>query len=150
MSAWKTSDRWRVTPWAPLACVVLAVYGSSCTTLEYDGDVFAPSDKVDVLFALEDIEQPYTVIGKLTARAQANKVGVERMQKKMIRAAMDRGADALVYVSSNKSEVPNTDRYQEFRDPDDRPEFGPAPTDTVRIVKALLVRYGKETKKTMP
>lgn len=136
--------------WTPIACVLLAICGSSCTTLEYDGDVLAPSDKVDIFFALEDITQPYTVIGKLTARAQANKVGVERMQKKMIRAAMDRGADALVYVSSEKSDVPNTDRYQEFRNPDNRPEFGPAPTDTVRTIKALLVRYGKETKKTTP
>lgn len=117
--------------------------GLSCTALEYKGDVYAPSHKVDVLFALEDIEGPYTVIGTLTARAQANKVGVENIQRKMIRAAMDRGADALVYVTSETSEVPNRNRYEEFRDPEERPGFGPEPTDKVRIIKALLVRYGE-------
>ncbi|GMV93077.1 MAG: hypothetical protein AMXMBFR82_28550 [Candidatus Hydrogenedentota bacterium] len=139
----------KVRLWYPQGAVALLFAGLlcgglSCTTLEYKGDVFAPSDKVDVLFALEDIEGPYTVIGNLTARAQANKVGVEKIQRKMIRAAMDRGADALVYVTSETSEVPNRNRYEEFRDPEERPRFGPEPTDKVRIIKALLVRYGED------
>jgi hypothetical protein len=126
------------------------VSGTSCTTLEYEGDVSAPSNKVDVLFALEDIEGPYTIVGKLTARGQANKVSVENIQRKMIRAAMDRGADALVYVSSETSEVPNRNRYEEFRDSEERPDFAPEPTDTVRIVKALLVRYGEDPLPSAP
>lgn len=121
----------------------LMLLAASCTTIRYSGSVVAPSDKVDIFFALEDIERPYTVMGEMSAHAQANKVSVERMQRKLIEAAMDRGADALVYVSSEKSEVPNTDYYQQFRDPDERMEFGPPPTDTVRIVKALLVKYGE-------
>ena len=137
-------------PLLVVACLVGVFAVSACTTLEYHGDNHAPSDKVDVLFALEDIEQPYTVMGRLTARAQANKTGVERMQRKLIRAAMDRGADAIVYVSSEKAEVPNRDRSQEFRDPEQRPDFGPAPTDTVRIIEALLVQYGEDPTKTAP
>lgn len=133
-----------------LLCVWVMVTGTSCATLEYEGDVSAPSNKVDVLFALEDIEGPYTVVGKLTARGQANKVSVENIQRNMIRAAMDRGADALVYVSSETSEVPNRNRYEEFRDPEERPDFAPEPTDTVRIVKALLVRYGEDPLKSAP
>lgn len=130
--------------------VLGAFMAGSCTTLDYRGDVRAPSDKVDVLFALEDIEQPYTVMGRLTTRAQAGKTGVESMQRKMIRAALDRGADAIVYVSSEKVDVPNRDLGQEFRDPEDRPDFGPAPTDTVRTIEALLVCYGEDPVKMAP
>lgn len=126
---------------AALGFVALAA--ASCTTLEYRGDVLAPSDKVDIFFALEDIETPHYVIGELKAHAQANKVNVERMQRKMVRAAMDRGADALVYVSSETSEVQNRDLYQEFRDSERRPEFAPDESDTVRIIKALLVKHGE-------
>jgi hypothetical protein len=120
-----------------------ALTAMSCTTVDYKGDVLAPSDKVDVFFALEDIEQPHRVFGELKAHAQANKVGVERMQRKIVRAALDRGADALVYLTSETSEVQNHDLYQEFRDSEERPEFGPPESDTVRIVKALLVKYGE-------
>ena len=115
----------------------------SCTTVEYEGTTVAPSDKVDIFFALEDIGKPYTVMGPMKAHAQANKVSIERMQKKMVKEAMGRGADALVYLSDETSDVRNRDYYQDFRSADERPEFGPPPTDTVRIIKALLVKYGE-------
>lgn len=122
---------------------LVALAAASCTTIEYGGDVLAPSDKVDVFFALEDIDQPHRVMGELKAHAQAKTVGAERMQRKMVRAALDRGADALVYLTSETSEVQNRDLYQEFRDSEERPEFAPPESDTVRIIKALLVKYGE-------
>lgn len=146
MRGFYMQSRWGV----PALVVAFASIAGSCTTLEYRGDVRAPSNKVDVLFALDDIEPPYTVMGTLTARAQENKTGVERMQRKMIRAALDRGADAIVYLSTKKTDVPNRDLGQEFRDPEDRPDIGPAPTDAVRTIEALLIHYGEDPLKAAP
>lgn len=125
---------------APLTLGVLCML-ASCTTLTYEGETFEPSDTVDVYFAMADVAQPYVVIGEVAAYAQAGAVSVERMQRVIVKAALERGADGLVYDSTELTTVPNRDYAQEFRDPEERPAFGPAPYNRVRSVKARLIKY---------
>lgn len=71
---------------------------ASCGTIvDYVGNSYPPSDKVDVFVTLPSVTRKYEVIGKGYANSapMVRRVG-ERVQKKAVQKARSKGADAVV------------------------------------------------------
>lgn len=71
---------------------------ASCgTVVDYVGSSYPPSDKVDVFVSLSSVKKEYQVIGKgyVGAAPFARRTG-EKAQKKALKKARSKGADAIV------------------------------------------------------
>jgi hypothetical protein len=71
---------------------------ASCGTIvDYVGNSYPPSNKVDVFVTLPSVKREYQVIGKGYANSalMVRRVG-ERVQKKAVQKARSKGADAVV------------------------------------------------------
>lgn len=70
----------------------------SCGTIvDYVGNSYTPTNKVDVFVSLSSVKKEYQIIGKGYAGSGTlvRRLG-EKVQKKALRIAKDKGADAIV------------------------------------------------------
>lgn len=77
----------------------LAVLFSSCFTrhrLDYLGNSYAPTQKIDVYVDVSAIKKSYTIIGK-SYFEQTAFTSLESMQRKAVETAKHRGADAVLF-----------------------------------------------------
>ncbi|HSG98455.1 MAG TPA: hypothetical protein VLB27_00300 [candidate division Zixibacteria bacterium] len=96
-----------------LLVVALALAALSCTKIDYVGRSYLPTAHVDIYFSLDDVTTPYEVMGHMVAHAN-DMVSAEKMQKKMVEKAKEKGADAVVilglerYQSGEKTSTSET------------------------------------------
>lgn len=79
-----------------LVCISIC----SCTPhLDYLGDSYAPTQKVDIFFDENDIEKDFKVMGIVKNEGRPLDLDdTESMQKAMIAKAKSLGADAVLFV----------------------------------------------------
>ena len=78
--------------------LILSALLSSCgPTIYYLGDEYSRSRNVRVYYEEGRIDEPYTVIGRMT-NDQSKNYKPDRIRKQMIRKAKRHGADALVFT----------------------------------------------------
>ena len=76
--------------------LMLAFY--SCTKLNYLGSSYTPTRNVDVFVDPSAVKKPYTIIGKGYFDYSVYSLSLtEKMQKKAIQKAKDKGADAILF-----------------------------------------------------
>jgi hypothetical protein len=68
-----------------------------CVNTDYVGESYAPTTQVDVYYAMEDVEKPHVVMGKITATAMDGWDSSE-MVEELKSQAMAKGADGLVIM----------------------------------------------------
>ena len=84
-----------------LALCALALFVSGCATVDYVGETYVPTNRVDMYFDAKDIQRPYKVMGQMTLE-EDEYVNAERMQADLKKEAMARGADAVLFTGLQK------------------------------------------------
>jgi nucleotide-binding universal stress UspA family protein len=74
---------------------------AGCAHVDYVGESYAPTSRVDVFYSEENVPRAYTVIGEVVATGDAL-VSTGKMQEKIRKEAMKNGADAVVLTSLEK------------------------------------------------
>jgi hypothetical protein len=70
---------------------------SSCrSSLEYIGAYFPPTENVDVFVSESAIKKPYDIVGKSVVPSEFAGLRMERMQRRAIVKARQKGADAIL------------------------------------------------------
>ena len=75
--------------------ILLTLTLVSCTKIDYIGEEYAPTDRVDQFFAASDVGRDYKVIGYIIASAP-DIVSAEKMHKKLVEKARLVGADGVI------------------------------------------------------
>ncbi|MEM1319815.1 MAG: hypothetical protein AAGG75_06130 [Bacteroidota bacterium] len=75
-----------------LLWINLLLLVAACTTIDYVGNSYTPTKKVDVFFDERDIDRDYEVIGKAIGEG----VSMDGVKDKMIERAKREGADAVL------------------------------------------------------
>jgi hypothetical protein len=74
---------------------LLLLLGSCASSLNYVGNSYTPTNQVDVYVDESAIRKAYEIVGKGYVR-NGNLANPERIQKKAIRKAQQKGADAVL------------------------------------------------------
>ena len=84
------------------ALAVLAVVAlAGCAHIDYVGESYAPTTRVDVFYSEANVPRAYTIIGEVVATGDAL-VSTGKMQEKIRKEAQKHGADAVVLTSLEK------------------------------------------------
>ncbi len=78
----------------------LAIIMMSCSPrMHYLGDVYSPSNNVDVYYDELDIKKDFRVMGQLSSDNQDNPtIGLEKIKEAMIKEAGEKGADGILFL----------------------------------------------------
>ena len=80
--------------------VLLVVIINSCSpTINYLGDVYAPSDSIDTYYSPNDIDVEFKVMGQIQNELDYGSTSLRRVQDKMIEEAMKVGADGILFLN---------------------------------------------------
>ncbi len=80
-----------------LIAMVLIILFAGCTKIDYVGEEYPPTTRVDLFFAMDDIERDYKIMGHIVASAD-DIVSAGKMQEKIMEEARKKGADAVVIL----------------------------------------------------
>jgi hypothetical protein len=87
-----------------ISLVIFAALVVGCTTTDYLGKTYPPTQHVDVFFSLQDVQRPYEVMGEIRAEAD-DIVSYDTMQQKLMQEAMQKGADAILIEKLDTTET---------------------------------------------
>jgi hypothetical protein len=87
-----------------ISLVIFAALVASCTTTDYLGKTYPPTQHVDVFFSTQDVQRPYEVMGEIRAEAD-DIVSYDTMQQKLMQEAMQKGADAILIEKLDTTET---------------------------------------------
>ena len=79
-----------------IASIMAFLVGSCGPSIYYLGEDFDRTRVIQVFYDEQEIQQPYTVIGRM-AHDKEKEYDVERIKKNMIREAKKVGADGLIF-----------------------------------------------------
>lgn len=74
---------------------LLVVVAASCTKIDYVGEEFPPTDRVEQFFSPTDVTREYKVMGYIAVSAP-DMVSAEKMHKKLVEKAQKVGADGVI------------------------------------------------------
>lgn len=92
--------------------LIIAICITACTKIDYIGEEYPPTTHVDLFFDMDDVTREHKVMGHLIATAD-DMVSAEKMQKKMMKKAREKGADAIVITGFEKFRSGETTSYKE-------------------------------------
>lgn len=92
--------------------LIIAICLSACTKIDYIGEEYPPTTHVDLFFDIDDVTREHKIMGNLIATADDG-VSAEKMQKKIIEKAKQKGADAVVITGFEKYRSGESTTYKE-------------------------------------
>lgn len=92
--------------------LIIAICLSACTKIDYIGEEYPPTTHVDLFFDMDDVTREHKVMGNLIATADDG-VSTEKMQKKIMEKARQKGADAVVIMGFDKYQSGESTTYRE-------------------------------------
>ena len=87
-----------------ISLFMFAALMASCTTTDYLGKTYPPTQHVDVFYSPQDVQRPYEVMGEIRAEAD-DIVSYDTMQQKLMQEAMQKGADAILIEKLDTTET---------------------------------------------
>ncbi len=93
---------------AALAALLL----TACAHIDYVGRTYPPTNKVDLYFHESDVDVPFEVMGTVIARAP-DFIGAEKLQRKLMKKAGEKGADAVVITGLERYKTGSSTTYNE-------------------------------------
>ena len=125
-----------------LALFVLFV--AACAKIDYIGQSYPPTTRVDLYFSEQDIRQNYRVMGRVIAQANEG-ISVEHLQKKLEAKAREEGADGIIIHGFDRLQTGETTTYNEEtrRDETKRSIAGITITsaEEERQIRAMFIKY---------
>ena len=75
-----------------------------CTTINYIGESYPPSQQVDLYFSEKDIDKEYRVVGRIVATANAHELiySSDKFTQSILKKARKKGADGVVILGFEK------------------------------------------------
>lgn len=129
---------------AVMIAALALVLCSGCTKIDYVGRSYPPTTHVDIFFAMEDVKRAYEVMGHMVAHAD-DIVSAEKMQKKIIEKAQEKGADAVVILGLERYRSGEKSEYTQTTDEDDGKVTVKSKSSTdaeyEKEISATLLRY---------
>src|SRR3981081_870129 len=124
---------------------VLCALLTACTTTDYFGRTYPPTQRVDVFFSPLDVRRPYEVMGEIHAQAD-ELVSLQAMQRQLRNEAMQKGADAILIEHVGKTETGFTTLENKSKDKRKSGEsssttISTTQIETNRVVRAKLLKY---------
>ena len=89
-------------------CLIGSLYllfiAVGCTTINYIGESYPPSQQVDLYFSEKDIEKQYKVVGRIIATANAHELiySSDKFTQSILKKARGKGADGVVILGFEK------------------------------------------------
>lgn len=117
-----------------LAAALLLCGLTSCTKIVYDGTTFPATVQVEVYRDIKDIPREYEVMGLIKASGKGLFSG-SSLESKLIKAARQKGADAILFEVSGESTTEGRVT------PDERGMGKLSATETTKWVKAFLLKF---------
>ncbi|MHC4727045.1 MAG: hypothetical protein ACYS17_07400 [Planctomycetota bacterium] len=123
----------------------------ACATVNYIGDSYPPTERVDLYFSEEDIEKEYIVIGRIVATANSDELfySGDKFTEAVRKKAREKGADGIVVfgfgkVVSGTSE--SRDRTEKTEEKGDKTvtresESVSSTVEEKRRIEALAIKY---------
>jgi hypothetical protein len=124
----------------PLPIFFLAVFAliAGCTTTDYLGKTYPPTQHVDVFFSPQDVKRAYEVMGEIRAEGD-DIVSYESMQQKLVQEAMQKGADAILIEKLDMTETGYTTVENKARENHRRRASSSTAISTTHIEKDRLI-----------
>jgi len=132
-----------------VAVLFVLLFLSACTKIDYIGEEYPPTTHVDLFFDMDDVTREHKVMGNLIATADDG-VSTEKMQKKIIEKAKEKGADAVVIMGFDKYQSGETTSYHETSE-EGKTKKGKSKTTTTatsstsvkekKQIKAVFIKY---------
>lgn len=126
-----------------LFCITLLIL-VGCTQIDYIGQEYPPTDNVDLYFDEDEVGRDYKVMGQLIATA-GEWVSAEKMQKKIKKKAMEKGADGVVILGLERYISGETTKYSETTtDKKDKTKISGSSTtqaEEKKEIKAIFIKY---------
>jgi len=117
-----------------LPAVILLGGLTSCTKIVYDGTTFPATAQVEVYRDIKDIPREYEVMGLIKATGKGLFSG-SSLESKLIKAARQKGADAIFFEVSGESTTEGRVTH------DERGMGKLSTTETTKWVKAFLLKF---------
>jgi len=117
---------------------------AACAHVDYVGQTYPPTSRVDVFFAESEVPQEYKVMGKVVATAN-DLVSAEKLQAKIVRKAREKGADAVVLTGLDRYKSGENTDYHETTEAKGRrtTTHGHSSTSSEekKEIQALFIKY---------
>jgi hypothetical protein len=135
------------------AAVIAVCALSACVSVDYMGRSYAPTEHVDVHYAMDQVRRPYEVMGRAEARADSG-VEMRKFEEELVKEARKRGADAIVIEDSAlvvSGENTSTSGTTFPREPGKKkkkwyePDYVEESTTTVTHERIIITRFLKYT-----
>jgi hypothetical protein len=131
----------------PLQIFLLAFFAllTSCTTTDYLGKTYPPTQHVDVFYSPHDVTRAYEVMGEIRAEGD-DIVSYASMQQKLVQEAMQKGADAILIEQLDMTETGSTTVENKTRERHRRRTSSSTAVSTTsiekdRLITAKLLKY---------
>jgi len=118
---------------------------TGCTTTDYLGKTYPPTQHVDVFYSPHDVTRAYEVMGEIRAEGD-DIVSYASMQQKLIQEAMQKGADAILIetldtIETGSTTVENRTRDQHKRRASSSTAISTTSIEKDRLITAKLLKY---------
>jgi len=127
---------------AALSFLLLAV--GACAHLDYIGESFAPTPRVDLFFAEKDVPGEYRVMGQILATA-GDLVSAEKLQAKIVEKAQQKGADGVVLLGLERYKSGESTSYHETTEQKNRKTRTRGGSSTSseekKEIRAIFIKY---------
>ena len=116
-----------------------------CTTTDYMGKTYPPTQRVDVFFSPQDVRHTYEVIGEIRAQAD-DIVSFQSIQQQLMKEAMQRGGDAILIEHMGTTQtgfttVENKTREKKKSGRSSSTTISNTQIETNRVVTAKVLKY---------
>lgn len=130
-----------------LLSVLFVLTLSGCITTDYVGKTYPATRHVDLFFDDADVERPYTVMGEMRVEADNSLfMRSEKMQRKLIKKARERGADGVIFapvqirVTGETVHTSGT-AHADGKNRDSSSSTTTATADEKKELRGLLIKY---------
>ena len=127
--------------WAGIFGLVLVF---ACTKIDYVGESYAPTSQVDMYFSEDEVTIEYRVMGRMVAHAN-DAVSAEKMQKKMMKKAREKGADGIIILGLERYQsgetTTHTDDTKDTKKGSRTTGVTKTATQFEKEIKAILIKY---------
>ena len=95
----------------PVSAAILML-AAGCAHVDYVGQIYPPTDHVDLFFSEADIGRPYKVVGQVLATGDQY-TSAARVQRRLMGEAREKGADGVVILEVARVRGPEHTRYDQ-------------------------------------
>jgi hypothetical protein len=127
-----------------LLCVFFA-FLVGCTTTDYFGKTYPPTQGAEVFFNPQDVRRSYEVMGEIHAKAD-DIISFQAMQRQLVSEAMQKGADAILIehlgtTQTGFTTVENRTTKKDKKSKKTTSTISTTQNETNRVIIAKLLKY---------